>query len=238
MNLKSSVFQKLKQTKGPISLLILFLTASVLYAKLVEAKNINTKDLPKVTETTEAPKVTEEKNIDSSPVAETPSGTAETAPTETATNKAATASKTSTPAKAPASTNTSTPSESGVSTALNESGINSQINYQRKINGLGSLVLNSQLSSAATAKAKHMSDNNYFAHTAPDGTDDFYFVNNSGYRWTSCGVNIAMGSFGDAKKLVDSWMASPGHRANILASYGKNVGIGIYGKYFVMIVAN
>lgn len=137
--------------------------------------------------------------------------------------------------KPPANSSTTPPA---VRSDLSQAGVVDQINAQRKVNGLGSVSLNSQLNSAALAKAKHMADNNYFAHTAPDGTTDWYFVDQSEYKYSACGVNLAMGNFGTATSLIDAWMNSPGHKANILASFGKNIGIGIYGKYIVMVIAS
>jgi uncharacterized protein YkwD len=124
------------------------------------------------------------------------------------------------------------------STEMDIDGIVSQINYQRQINGLGTVAINSQLNSAAQAKADDMATKNYFAHTAPDGTTDFDFINNSGYQWQAVGINLAMGDFGDAAGLVTAWMNSPDHRANILASFGHEIGIGISGQYYVMMIAN
>lgn len=138
---------------------------------------------------------------------------------------------------APGATATPAPTPS-VRTDLSHAGILDQINAQRRANGLGAITLNNTLSSAALAKAKHMADNNYFAHVAPDGTDDWSFIAQAGYTYRAAGVNLAMGSFGSGQALVDAWMNSSGHRANILASFGREVGIGMYGKYYVMIIAS
>lgn len=144
-----------------------------------------------------------------------------------------------TPAKPkPAPSTAPAPATPALSTAMTTAGVLDQINYQRITTGLGRVSLSPKLNSAALAKAKHMADNGYFAHTAPDGTDDFYFIGQVGYVYQAAGINLAMGDFGSSKGLVDAWMNSPGHRANILASFGREVGIGIYGKYFVMMIAN
>jgi uncharacterized protein YkwD len=142
--------------------------------------------------------------------------------------------------KAPQRTATPSPATSAdsVRTDMSVAGILDQINHQRSVNGLNSVSLNQTLSSAATAKAKDMATKNYFAHTSSEGIDDFYFINQVGYSWQAAGINLADGSFGDAKGLVDAWMNSSGHRANILATFGREIGIAIYGKYFVMMIAS
>ena len=145
----------------------------------------------------------------------------------------------SVPAKPKASSVSPAPASAPApSTAMTISGILGQVNYQRNANGLGKVSLNSQLNSAAATKAKHMADNNYFSHTAPDGTTDFFFISQAGYSYQAAGINLAMGEFGTSKGLVDAWMNSPGHRANILASFGREIGIGIFGNYYVMMIAN
>lgn len=224
-----------------IATFIVFFSASLMYANIVgaEAKNVGngTTETAQVKENLiqkikepEVPATVTESQTHAPPVAVTTP-----VPKKTYTKSAYSTTSSGQPTASSAPANVSSEEKS---IALNGSGITSQINYQRRLNGLGNVSLNGQLSSAALAKARDMYDKNYFAHVAPDGTDDFYFVNLSGYAWTSVGVNLATGSFGDAKDLVNAWMASPGHKANILASYGRNVGVGIYGKYFVMVIAN
>jgi len=114
----------------------------------------------------------------------------------------------------------------------------SLINAERAKNGLPAVKLNSELNAAAYAKSKHMADNNYFAHTAPDGTDDFYFIDQAGYNYQMAGINIARGDFGGSVGVVSAWMSSPGHKANILMSGAEDFGIGVYGEYFTMMIGS
>jgi len=111
------------------------------------------------------------------------------------------------------------------------------INTERTNAGLGSVRVNSTLNSAAYAKSKDMSVNNYFAHTSPTGVSDIFFINQSGYKYRAVGMNLARGDFKSSSDLVQAWMNSEGHRKNILASFGKEIGIGIYGKYYTMFIA-
>jgi len=111
------------------------------------------------------------------------------------------------------------------------------INTERANAGLGSVRINSTLNSAAYAKSKDMAVNNYFAHTSPTGVGDIFFINQSGYKYRAVGMNLAKGDFKDSNALVQAWMNSEGHRKNILASFGKEIGVGIYGKYYTMFIA-
>jgi uncharacterized protein YkwD len=111
------------------------------------------------------------------------------------------------------------------------------INLERQKVGLSNVIVDPILNSAALAKSTDMAKNNYFAHTSPNGVSDISFVNNSGYKYQAVGINLAMGDFGSSKALVAAWMNSEGHKKNILADFGEQIGIGINGKYFTMMVA-
>lgn len=110
-------------------------------------------------------------------------------------------------------------------TSTSISGLANATNQARAANGLGQLALNSQLNSGAQAKAQHMIANNYWSHTAPDGTEPWYFFEWAGYSYVHAGENLAYG-FDGSGEIVDAWMGSTGHRANILGDY-KDMGFGI-----------
>ena len=112
------------------------------------------------------------------------------------------------------------------------------INKERAANSLSSVTRNSLLDQASYLKSKDMADKNYFAHIAPDGTSDFDFVKRIGYKYQAVGANLAHGQFGGPEGLVKAWMDSEGHKKNILADFGQQIGIGISGDYFTMIIAN
>jgi hypothetical protein len=109
-------------------------------------------------------------------------------------------------------------------TGVSVNSLASETNAARSANGLGALALNSQLNSGAQAKANHMIANNYWSHTAPDGTEPWYFFTQAGYSYIKAGENLAYG-FDASDEIVDAWMSSPGHRANILGGY-KDMGFG------------
>ena len=99
-------------------------------------------------------------------------------------------------------------------------------NEKRQASGMELLVINTQLSQAAALKAQNMFANNYWAHYGPDGKSPWDFINQSGYRYTVAGENLAK-NFGSSQAVVDAWMASPSHRENILKADYKYVGFAV-----------
>ena len=67
----------------------------------------------------------------------------------------------------------------------------------------------------------------YFAHISPSGVGASDLAEKNGYHYIAIGENIAMGNFENDKALVDAWMASPGHRANILNARYREIGIAV-----------
>lgn len=77
------------------------------------------------------------------------------------------------------------------------------------------LSAQAQLTSAAHGHSRDMADNNYFSHTSLDGRTPGTRVTAAGYSWSSVGENIAAG-YGSVQAVVDGWMASDGHCANLM----------------------
>lgn len=102
----------------------------------------------------------------------------------------------------------------------------SMTNSARAREGLGSLSTNSKLTSAAYAKAQDMFANQYFAHTSPAGKTPWDFIIGSGYSYTYAGENLGIG-YTDTSGLFGDWMASSTHRANILNSNFREIGIAV-----------
>ncbi len=107
------------------------------------------------------------------------------------------------------------------------------INKRRARRGLRKLRLNSSLSEAARRHTLDMVARNYFAHVSKSGTDVVDRLTQTGYiggarSWT-VGENLAWGSGtrSTPREIVNSWMASPGHRANILQRRFREIGIGV-----------
>lgn len=77
-----------------------------------------------------------------------------------------------------------------------------------------------------------MFEKEYFEHKSPTGIGASNIASDVGYDFILIGENIALGNFKDDKDLVQAWMNSPGHRANILNSRYTEIGIGAEkGKY-------
>lgn len=128
----------------------------------------------------------------------------------------------------------------GVSTSISIDQLLSFTNIQRQAYGLPSLEENQLLESAAAAKANDMFTKNYWAHYAPDGTSPWYFIQNSGYEYVYAGENLAKG-FNSATDVVNAWMNSPTHRANVLSGNFQDVGFAvsegtINGEYTTLVV--
>lgn len=77
------------------------------------------------------------------------------------------------------------------------------------------LSAQAQLTSAAYGHSRDMADNNYFSHSSLDGRTPGTRVSAAGYSWSSVGENIAAG-YGSMQAVVDGWMASDGHCANLM----------------------
>ena len=99
------------------------------------------------------------------------------------------------------------------------------------------LAWNCQLENAATAHSESMADNNYFSHTGQDGSSPGDRITAAGYNWRTYGENIAAG-YRDAESVMDGWLTSPGHCANLMNSRFKDIGVGVvngtgtYGIYW------
>lgn len=77
------------------------------------------------------------------------------------------------------------------------------------------LSWNTNLFNAAGAHSTDMAANNYFSHTSLDGRNAGQRITGAGYGWSAYGENIAAGQT-SVQSVVDGWLASPGHCANIM----------------------
>jgi uncharacterized protein YkwD len=105
-------------------------------------------------------------------------------------------------------------------------------NIERVKVGLNPLTKNTKLNNSATSKIDDMFMGQYFEHTAPNGKTAADLVKSFDYKFQIVGENLALGIFQTDKSLVQAWMDSPTHRANILnpkyTEIGAAVGIGDY----------
>ncbi len=101
------------------------------------------------------------------------------------------------------------------------------VNEQRAKNGLSPLTLNWELSRVARYKSEDMARNRYFSHTSPTYGTPFEMIRSFGLSYRSAGENIAYGQRTPAA-VMDAWMNSSGHRANILNASYTQIGVGYY----------
>lgn len=99
------------------------------------------------------------------------------------------------------------------------------VNIERQKNGLAPLTLDSAISKVARIKSKDMSDNNYFAHQSPTYGSAGDMLKQYGINWSAWGENIAAGQR-TPEEVVNAWMNSEGHRANILSPNFSKIGVG------------
>ncbi len=88
------------------------------------------------------------------------------------------------------------------------------------------LMVSSILQTAAQQKADDMAQKGYFSHVDPEGKYPWYWFKKIGYDYTTAGENLAI-QFFDSKDLVQAWMDSPTHKANIVNPQFTQTGIGI-----------
>ena len=99
------------------------------------------------------------------------------------------------------------------------------VNQIRAENGLSALSYNWELARVARYKSQDMKDNGYFSHTSPVYGTPFQMIKNFGISYRSAGENIAKG-YATPQAVVNAWMNSSGHRANILNAGYTQIGVG------------
>lgn len=104
-------------------------------------------------------------------------------------------------------------------------------NSERVAEDLIEYKKNQMLAAAAEEKARDMATRSYFAHATPEGEKTWNLVREKGYAFSRVGENLAV-KFSDPSRVVSMWMASPGHRANLLNEKFVDIGVGVAeGRY-------
>ena len=158
----------------------------------------------------------------------TPTAAPTAAPTSTPT-AAPTTAPTSTPTAAPTSTPTAVPTTaptqapSGLSAMEQE--VFALVNSERAKNGLSALSWADDVAAVARAHSSDMINRGFFSHTNPDDESPFDRLKNNGISYTTAAVNIAYGQKTPAD-VINAWMNSSGHRANILNKNVTELGVG------------
>lgn len=99
-------------------------------------------------------------------------------------------------------------------------------NEERQTYDAPALTRNTLLDEAARMKAEHMAAEGYFAHYSPGGISPWFWFDKIGYRYAHAGENLAV-HFSDSAAVVEAWMQSPSHKANIVNDVYTEIGIGV-----------
>jgi len=105
----------------------------------------------------------------------------------------------------------------------------------------GALQWSDALTTAAAGHSQDMAAQNYFSHTSQDGRTFSARISAAGYRWSRAAENIAAG-YPTVQAVMDGWLASPGHCANLMRPYLVHIGVACapgtatsaYGSYWTM----
>ena len=113
------------------------------------------------------------------------------------------------------------------------------VNNERAKAGLKPLKMSEELRSIANLKSRDMAENNYFSHTSQTYGTPFQMLQDFGVHYTAAGENIAAGQR-TPEEVMQSWMNSSGHRANILNKNFDTLGVGYfeggsYGTYWTQL---
>lgn len=114
----------------------------------------------------------------------------------------------------------------GYSSEITAQKVLAATNAYRVKNNLSPLTLNSSLTQSATAKANDMFTKGYWAHNSPDGTSPWQFFKDVNYKYSFAGENLAK-DFYDTQGLMDAWINSPTHKANLVGDKYQEIGIGV-----------
>ena len=105
-------------------------------------------------------------------------------------------------------------------------------NINRQNNNLLALRESEKLNEAALKKARDIFEKQYFDHISPSGKGSQDLAAEVGYSFIAVGENLAMGNFANDRELLEAWMASPGHRENILSKKFTEIGVAVLqGEY-------
>lgn len=108
------------------------------------------------------------------------------------------------------------------------------VNEERAAEGVHPLAWNAELALAAHLHAEDMVMQGYFDHASLDGRSFADRADEAGYDAAPRGENIAAGQR-SPEQVMNSWMGSPGHRNNILATGSNEIGVGLFERHWVQV---
>ncbi len=103
-------------------------------------------------------------------------------------------------------------------------------NDLRQKQGLSQLTISNELNISAQAKASDMAVNSYFGHVDKNGNRMSYWMIMAGYNYLRAGENLAKG-FSDPEDLIEAWVNSPTHYANLVNTHYQEIGVGVAQGY-------
>ncbi|MFG1842321.1 CAP domain-containing protein [Micromonospora sp. NPDC049175] len=113
------------------------------------------------------------------------------------------------------------------------------VNAERAKAGCGALSIDDKLMTAAQKHSQDQADHKNMSHTGSDGSNAGVRLDRVGYAWRTYGENVAWNQQTPAA-VMDAWMNSSGHRANILNCAFTEIGVGIAtsnGPYWTQVFA-
>lgn len=114
----------------------------------------------------------------------------------------------------------------GYATDISVEKILTLVNERRVSQNLVPLNLSLELNNAANQKALDMFSKNYWAHISPAGATPWVFITKAGYDYLYAGENLAK-DFDKSQEVVDAWMNSSSHRANLLKPEYTDIGLAV-----------
>lgn len=118
------------------------------------------------------------------------------------------------------------PAATGSPDHISKESVVAEINRHRLESGLAPLRADGRLDAAAEDRIADMETVGYWGHQCPEGHSPFVWLSGHDYQHRTVGENLAAG-FETTSVLVQSWMESPGHRANILSSDYSDIGVAL-----------
>lgn len=115
---------------------------------------------------------------------------------------------------------------------LTQAGVLAWTNAERTDRGLRPFTANAALHAVSRLRLEDMFQKQYFEHVSPQGIGAAQVAEQVGYEFIAIGENIALGNFENDKALVQAWMDSPGHRANIVSAKYTELGVWVGEGFF------
>lgn len=104
--------------------------------------------------------------------------------------------------------------------------VTATMNAHRAAAGLPPLVLNEKLTRAAESRMQDMIEGQWWDHASPEGTSPFVWLAAADYDYLYAAENLAAG-FDTTPVLLEAWLESPGHRANVMGARYSDCGVAI-----------